>query len=144
MIKNKNHIESEPENCRQVINFPLLLSDTAVNIKGSRVYIYCRLANKDGFALEKQKKELLQYAETAGLKVVGIAVEYTNGFSLKRPGLKKVSRAVSNNEVDTVLVYSSSHISRYIWQLQEYVAFLNKHNAVLYCVKGQATITLAS
>lgn len=33
------------------------------SMKGSRAYLYYRVARDDGFSLELQKKELLQFAE---------------------------------------------------------------------------------
>lgn len=44
-------------------------------MKGSRAYLYYRVAHNDGFSLELQKEELLQFAEQAGLEIVGISAE---------------------------------------------------------------------
>ena len=43
------------------------------SMKGSRAYLHCRVAHNDGFSLELQKKELLQFAVQAGFEIVSIS-----------------------------------------------------------------------
>lgn len=105
------------------------------SIKGSRAYLYCRVAHNDGFSLELQKEELLQFAEQAGFEIVGISVEYAGGTTLDRDGLNEISQAICSGKADIVLAKSISRIARDMQQFQEYIRFLNKNGAMLCCMQ---------
>ena len=70
-----------------------------------RVFIYCRVARDDTFALEHQRFLLQLYAKRAGYTIIGAADEYGSGLTLDRPGMGKVTQAVLAGEVDVVLVH---------------------------------------
>ena len=105
------------------------------SMKGSRAYLYYRVAHNDGFSLELQKEELLQFAEQAGLEIVGISAEYAGGRTLGRGGLNEVSQAICSGKADTVLVKSTSRIARDMPQFQEYIWFLDENGAMLCCMQ---------
>ena len=77
-----------------------------------RVFIYCRVARDDTFALEHQRFLLPLYAKRAGYTIIGAADEYGSGLTLDRPGMGKVTQAVLAGEVDVVLVHSLTRIGR--------------------------------
>ena len=77
-----------------------------------RVFIYCRVARDDTFALEHQRFLLQLYAKRAGYTIIGAADEYGSGLTLDRPGMGKVTQAVLAGEVDVVLVHSLTRIGR--------------------------------
>ena len=77
-----------------------------------RVFIYCRVARDDTFALEHQRFLLQLYAKRAGYTIIGAADEYGSGLTLDRPGTGKVTQAVLAGEVDVVLVHSLTRIGR--------------------------------
>lgn len=106
-------------------------------MKGSRAYLYCRVAHNDGFSLELQKEELLRFAERAGLEIVGISAEYAGGRILDRGGLNEVSQAICSGKADIVLVKSTSRIARDMPQFQEYNRFLDENGAMLCCMQEQ-------
>ena len=68
-----------------------------------RVFIYCRVARDDTFALEHQRFLLQLYAKRAGYTIIGAADEYGSGLTLDRPGMGKVTQAVLAGEVDVVV-----------------------------------------
>lgn len=106
-------------------------------MKGSGTYLYCRLAHNDGFSLELQKEEILQFAEQAGLEIVGISAEYAGGRTLDRIGLNEVSQAICSGKADIVLVKSTSRIARDMPHFQEYIRFLDENGAMLCCMQEQ-------
>ena len=105
--------------------------------KGSRVYLYCRVAHNDGFSLKLQKEDLLQFAKQAGFEIVGISAEYAGGRTLDRGGLNEVSQAICSGKADVVLVKSTSRIARDMPQFQEYIRFLDENGAMLCCMQEQ-------
>ena len=86
-----------------------------------RVFIYCRVARDDTFALEHQRFLLQLYAKRAGYTIIGAADEYGSGLTLDRPGMGKVTQAVLAGEVDVVLVHSLTRIGRE-WDLSAWSA----------------------
>ena len=59
-----------------------------------RVFLYCRVAHQDTFALEHQRFLLELYAKRAGYTIISAADEYDTGLTLDRPALQKVTEAV--------------------------------------------------
>ena len=86
-----------------------------------RVFIYCRVARDDTFALEHQRFLLQLYAKRAGYTIIGAADEYGSGLTLDRPGMGKVTQAVLAGEVDVVLVHSLTRIGREWGMTQSYI-----------------------
>ena len=75
--------------------------------------IYCRVARADGWAIETQKRALIQYAQEQGYR--NIAVYLDNGFSgltLDRPALCRLATDVQAGTVDRVIVKDLSRITR--------------------------------
>ena len=116
---------------------PYRLFSQDVSAKGSRAYLYCRVAHNDGFSLELQKEELSQFAKQAGLEIVGISAEYAGGRTLDRGGLNEVSQAICSGKADIVLVKSTSRIARDMQQFQEYIRFLSENGTTLCCMQEQ-------
>ena len=97
-----------------------------------RVFIYCRVARDDTFALEHQRFLLQLYAKRAGYTIIGAADEYGSGLTLDRPGMGKVTQA---GEVDVVLVHSLTRIGREWGMTQSYIDQLTRHKVKLLCIK---------
>ena len=100
-----------------------------------RVFIYCRVARDDTFALEHQRFLLQLYAKRAGYTIIGAADEYGSGLTLDRPGMGKVTQAVLAGEVDVVLVHSLTRIGREWGMTQSYIDQLTRHKVKLLCIK---------
>ena len=92
-----------------------------------RVFIYCRVARDDTFALEHQRFLLQLYAKRAGYTIIGAADEYGSGLTLERPALQKVTEAVVAGKVDVVLVHSLSRIGRVWGMTLSYIVLLTRH-----------------
>ena len=99
-----------------------------------RVFIYCRVARDDTFALEHQRFLLQLYAKRAGYTIIGAADEYGSGLTLDRPGMGKVTQAVLAGEVDVVLVHSLTRIGREWGMTQSYIDQLTRHKVKLLCI----------
>lgn len=77
-----------------------------------KVWIYCRVANPDTIALEKQKRLLMDYSEQQSFEVVGITAETAHGSSIKRRGMADVFSAASKQRIDILLVVNPDRITR--------------------------------
>ena len=102
-----------------------------------RVFIYCRVARDDTFALEHQRFLLQLYAKRAGYTIIGAADEYGSGLTLDRPGMGKVTQAVLAGEVDVVLVHSLTRIGREWGMTQSYIDLLTRHKVKLLCIRDR-------
>ena len=103
-----------------------------------RAYLYCRIAaqpQQDSEYMAAQENELRQFAERKHLRVVGTTCEYAIGTILNRPGLKDMANAVCAGQVDVVVVYSLSRISRESDMIAEYIRFLHLYGASLLSLK---------
>ena len=107
-----------------------------------RVFIYCRVARDDTFALEHQRFLLQLYAKRAGYTIIGAADEYGSGLTLDRPGMGKVTQAVLAGEVDVVLVHSLTRIGREWGMTQSYIDQLTRHKVKLLCIKERCLFSV--
>ena len=92
--------------------------------KKSKVAIYCRLGNnvtafycrsavKDNQNIEKQKAQLIEYAENNGIREYKFYVD--NGYSgttLERPELTQLIEDVKSGIIDKVLTVSQDRFAR--------------------------------
>ena len=102
-----------------------------------RVFLYCRVAHDDSFALEHQRFLLQLYAKQAGYTIIGAADEYGSGLTLDRPALQKVTEAVVAGRVDVVLVHSLTRIGRKWGMTQSYIDLLTRHKVKLLCIRDR-------
>jgi len=75
--------------------------------------LYCRTALYDDLAIQKQKNELIAYAEKQGYK--NITVYSDNGFSgikFNRPAFKKLNADITKGKVERIITLSISRIGR--------------------------------
>ena len=77
-----------------------------------RVFLYCRVAHDDTFALERQRFLLQLYAKQAGYTIIGAADEYRQRAHIRSPGAPEVTEAVIAGMVDVVLVHNLARIGR--------------------------------
>lgn len=99
-----------------------------------RVWLYCRVAKQDAFALEKQEQCLCEYADQREWNVEGVSKDQAIGTTLVRSGLAELSKAVMNGQMDTVLVSKLSRLCRSTKDLWIYWNFLRKYGVDLYSV----------
>lgn len=108
--------------------------------KAPRAWIYCRVAEPDAFALRMQQKEISDFAEKNQYEVVGCISEHETGTTMDRPGLVEITNAALKGELDILLVLSASRLGRDIWNMLEYVDWLEKHNVEVICLNGDLSI----
>lgn len=104
--------------------------------RASRAWIYCRGAEPDAFALRMQQKEISDFAEKNQYVVVGCTSEHETGTTMDRPGLVEITNAALKGEMDILLVLSASRLGRNIWNMLEYVDWLEKHNVEVIYLNG--------
>jgi DNA invertase Pin-like site-specific DNA recombinase len=83
---------------------------------------------------DRQKSELLAYAETKGFKVVEVVEETISGRALAndRTGLKRVVELVESGSIKKVLVHEVSRIARTNSILHRFIENLESHGVSLY------------
>ena len=80
-----------------------------------RAAIYARVSTDeqaDNFSLPTQVAAGQRYAEAQGMEVVQVFKEDYSGLKLSRPELNKVRHLMADGEVDAVIVYESSRLTR--------------------------------
>lgn len=99
-----------------------------------RVWIYCRVANRDpnepDTVLLNQQKRLEAYAENRGWDVVGVTAEYGSGIDPNRAGLSTVLEAAKAGRMDAILVQSMSRYTRDFWTTAEKILALKDQYGV--------------
>lgn len=83
---------------------------------------------------DRQKSELLAYAETKGFKVVEVIEETISGRASAndRTGLKRVEELVESGSIKKVLVHEVSRIARTNSILHRFIENLEAHGCSLY------------
>lgn len=99
-----------------------------------RAWLYCRIdAPEDTHGtLKSQKEELYDYAEQLGFTVDGYAEDLGNGLNLNRPGLLEIEKAVSENQMDVLLVKRLDRIGRDTTQILEFLRGLDQLGIAIY------------
>lgn len=95
------------------------------------VAIYCRVAHEDDYALENQKAKLMEYALGQGYNVKAVVSESVYASDTTRHGLREVCTAISNGDVDALLVNCTSRIYRDISSLYKFIDFLKENDVQL-------------
>ena len=82
-----------------------------------RIAIYVRVSTdaqeRDGTSLDTQERACAEYAATAGWTVIATVRDSASGFSLERPGIERVRKALRAGECDVVLAYAVDRLSRH-------------------------------
>ena len=105
-------------------------------MKRKKVWIYCRVARPDAFALSAQQAALEAYAETQGFEIVGITAEQASGINLSRRGITEVSNAVAAGKTDLLLVADLSRLGRDTASVCSYLHWLKDHSVEAVCAGG--------
>ena len=105
--------------------------------RAPRVWIYCRVAEPDAFALRTQQEELTAFAKENHYEVVGCTAKQETGTTMVRPGLAEITNAALRGEMDILLVLNATRLGRDIWRTLEYVGWLGKHNVKVVCLNGE-------
>ena len=105
--------------------------------RAPRVWIYCRVAAPDAFALRTQQEELMAFAKENHYEVMGCTAKQETGTTMVRPGLAEITNAALRGEMDILLVLNATRLGRDIWNTLEYVGWLGKHNVKVVCLNGE-------
>ena len=81
--------------------------------------IYSRVST-DNQEYKRQTEELSEYAKRNGIEIIHVFEEKESGFNKDRPQFKKLCK-LTKEDIDIVLVYELSRISRRAVHLQEVV-----------------------
>ena len=102
-----------------------------------RIWVYARTASNCNEAIAKQMEELLQYAASNRLQVVGMTGECTNGLTLQRTGIIELLQAAKAGKMDAVLVKDFSRLTRHSTELSELFNQLKKCSVSIHSVLEQ-------
>lgn len=105
-----------------------------------KVFIYCRVGNKDQLAMEGQVTALRAFTKIAGYEEVGLTAEYGIFHTADRPGLNRATQAIIGGKADAVLVQSICRIGRDRHMVQDYIDLLARHRGKLCCLKEGLTL----
>ena len=105
--------------------------------RAPRVWIYCRTAEPNAFALRTQQEELTAFAKDNHYEVVGCTAKQETGTTMVRPGVAEITNAALRGEMDILLVLNASKLGQDIWNTLEYVGWLGKHNVEVVCLNGE-------
>ena len=105
--------------------------------RAPRVWIYCRVAAPDAFALRTQQEELMAFAKENHYEVMGCTAKQETGTTMVRSGLAEITNAALRGEMDILLVLNDTRLGRDIWRTLEYVGWLGKHNVEVVCLNGE-------
>ena len=108
--------------------------------RAPRVWIYCRTAEPNAFALRTQQEELTAFAKDNHYEVVGCTAKQETGTTMVRPGLAEITNAALRGEMDILLVLNASRLGRDIWRTLEYVGWLEKHKVEVVCLNGDFSV----
>ena len=105
--------------------------------RAPRVWIYCRTAEPNAFALRTQQEELTAFAKDNHYEVVCCTAKQETGTTMVRPGVAEITNAALRGEMDILLVLNDTRLGRDIWRTLEYVGWLGKHNVEVVCLNGE-------
>ena len=85
-------------------------------VQVTRAVVYSRVSTdaqeRDGTSLDTQERESLEYATAAGWQVIECIRDASSGYTLERPGIKKLRDMLGEGEVDVVVAYAVDRLSR--------------------------------
>lgn len=98
-----------------------------------RVVIYARVSTA-GQDYERQLSELKEYASRMNYEVVEIFAEKISGAKkvAEREALTDLLKFVNENQVDTVLIYECSRLSRRAVDFLQIIEYLTEHGISVY------------
>ena len=101
-------------------------------------YIYVRKSNDDGQNVEHQIQSCKQYCEQHNLKVLDIIKDegisaYRKDYKA-REGLNKILELSHNKQLDNLIVFESSRISRRMLEAQLLIAQLTENGSIIHSV----------
>ena len=108
--------------------------------RAPRVWIYCRTAEPNAFALRMQQEQLSAFAKKNHYDIIGCTSRQETGTTIARPGLAEITNAALRGEMDILLILNASRLGRDIRNTLEYVDWLEKHNVEVVCLNGDFSI----
>lgn len=105
-----------------------------VRMESKRAWLYCRIASKSpesDFCMEAQLSSLRRFAADNGYLIAGVTCEYGAGISLNRPGLRLVTQAACNRQMDVLIIKDLSRLARGYRQTAQYINYLNRQGITL-------------
>ena len=102
-------------------------------MKTTPVAILVRVST-DKQTTDRQKTELLAYADSKGFSVVEVVEETVSGraSTLDRTGLKRIEELAEEGKIKKVLVHEVSRVARTNSTLHRFVEHLEEHGVSLY------------
>lgn len=117
--------------------------------KEKKVIGYCRVSSEDqlrfGASIENQKERIKAYCTYKQYQEpVFIADEAISGRKMKnRPGLQSIIQMVNDSQVERIIIYSLSRLSRNTIETMTFIRELNKKNVVIHSLTEELNTTTA-
>jgi Site-specific recombinases, DNA invertase Pin homologs len=106
-------------------------------IKIDKVWLYTRISkdSTDGESIENQKNILLRYAKENNMIIKGESSDNdVSGMHFKREGIAKITEAVNNKLIDTVLVKDLSRLGRNNVETLNYIEWLYRKDVRVFSI----------
>lgn len=106
------------------------------------IFAYIRVSTpkqaEEGVSLEMQKVQIEKYIELTELSNLEDVIYLVDGglsaSSLNRPGMLQLLEAMKNEQVQMIIVYDLSRISREIYDTTLFLKLVEKHGIILKCL----------
>ena len=104
--------------------------------------IYCRVAQADNFAIERQKSTLKGFSEQQGYANPVLYIDNGfNGLNFNRPSFKKLNTDINAGKIDRVIVLSISRLGRNTVEVLKWVDRVKTKGVSVITVKDGFTET---
>ena len=103
-----------------------------------RVIVYSRVSTdaqeRDGTSLDTQERACLDFARQPGWRVVETIRDTASGYTLDRPGMKRIRRLIRDGAADVVLSYAVDRLARNQTKLAVLLDEAEEAGIILECV----------
>jgi len=111
-----------------------------------KVAVYLRLAREDNDVIEVQKGKVLRYVVEQGYDTYDeIPVFADNGYSgsnFNRIAFNKMSTAIANGEINTVIAQSIDRIGRNIFEVGHWLDDMKQKGVIVKTVDGSSDFAM--
>jgi DNA invertase Pin-like site-specific DNA recombinase len=101
------------------------------------VAIYCRVAQADDSAIEKQIQEAMHFAKTHGYSYISeYADNGASGLDFSRPAFLRLNEDIVSGKIGMVIVRTPDRIGRNIFETMRWVDWLRQRGVAVESMDG--------
>ena len=121
-----------------------------MNEEKKKCGLYMRVSTEDqareGFSLPEQKERLETFCKFKGYEIVDYYQDA--GISAKtgnyRPEFERLKKDIESKKINTIIALKLDRITRSIYDWENIITFLDKHNAYIDCANDEVNTTTAN